>query len=286
MTGIRHTAGPLSNESSTPGFSIHKIQADGAWSYSEHDHRGYGELVCATRGEFQHIINGTASVQRAGEIILIREADSHSLSGDGFTYVNVMFNESWLSRLEDYMETPNLSDKLIRSKSSPRAMVPLYEQTKIEQALDQLLSNSSSSLGKGMFGKFLLTVVTQYLAPLKKHSFAEEVPEWLRETLIWLSDKRPNYPALQELVKHSCRCHEHFSREFSRHVGMTPSRYLANLKIEYAAEMLLTTNHKLLEVCRASGFENESYFFRLFRKSKGVTPLEYRRAYGRNSIQR
>lgn len=280
------SAGPERSDQSAPGYTIHRIKADHGWSYPEHKHNKYGELVCATHGEFEHCINGETTVQRAGEIVFIREADAHSLSGEQFAYVNVMFNANWLLRLEQYVETPGLAEKLIGAPASPRALVPLHEQARTEQSLEQLLSYSSSALGRRFFARFLLTVVTQYLAPLQKHTFAEDVPEWLREALVWLSDQRPLYPSLKELVQHSCRCHEHFSREFSRHMGVTPSRYLANLKIEHAAEMLLTTNHKLLEICHASGFENESYFFRLFRKSKGITPLEYRRTYGRNSIQR
>lgn len=283
MANRRHVVAPLMP---SPGFSIHKIKASGKWSYKEHDHRGYSELVCATRGEFQHKINGKSYNQKAGEIVFIRERDSHALAGEQFSYINVMFSEDWLLRLEQYIDSPGLAEALTRPSISPRASVPLNDQAKIEQELEVLLAHSSSILGRRFFAQFLLTVVTQYLAPLKKHDFAEQVPEWLQESLVWLSDQRPHYPSLQELVSQSCRCHEHFSREFLRHMGITPSLYLAHLKIERAAEMLLTTNHKLLEICRAAGFENESYFYRLFKKSKGMTPLEFRRAYGRNSIQR
>lgn len=286
MAEIKQAVRSARGDVTAQGFSIHKISSESSWSYREHDHAGYGELVCAVHGEFQHTINGEATIQRAGEIVFIRESDLHSLSGKQFAYVNVMFNEAWLFRLEQYLESPGLAEKLLKAPLSPRAMVPLHEQTGIGQSLEQLLSHVSSPPGRRFFAQFLLTVVTQYLALLPKHQFTEAVPEWLRESLIWLSDQRPRYPSLPELVQKSCRCHEHFSREFSRHMGVTPSRYLANLKIEYAAAMLLTTNHKLLEICHAAGFENESYFFRLFRESKGVTPLEYRRAYGRRSIQR
>lgn len=286
MAKIEHRAAAAKGKGVPLGFSIHKISSESSWSYREHDHTGYGELVCAVRGEFQQKINGEMTTQRAGEIIFIREADTHSLSGEQFAYVNVMFNEEWLSRLEQYIESPGLSEKLLKAPIPPRAMVPLHEQSAVGQSLEQLLAHATAPLGRRYFAQFLLTVVERYLAPLPKHVFKEEVPEWLRESLIWLSDQRPHYPSLPELVKRSCRCHEHFSREFSRHMGVTPSRYLASLKIEYAAEMLLATNLKLLEICRDAGFENESYFFRLFRKIKGATPLAYRRAYGRRSIQR
>jgi AraC family cel operon transcriptional repressor len=268
------------------GFRIHKIAGGASWSYPEHRHNGYCELVCATKGEFRHRINGRESVQRAGEIILIREADLHELSGSRFSYVNVMFEQAWLGRLEHFMEAPGTAEALLGADIAPRAMVPAQEREMIDQSLEVLLSNSSNLGGRPLFARFLLTVVTQYLAPLQDRVFSTELPEWLRELLVWLTSQREHYPPLSDVVRRSCRCHEHFTREFSRHMGITPSHYLAGLKIDRAAEMLVTTNHKMLEVCHAAGFENESYFFRLFRCRKGMSPLAYRRTYGSRGIQR
>ena len=95
------------------GFRIHKIMGGQGWSFPEHTHHRYCELVCATKGEFRHVINGQDSVQRAGEIVLIREADSHTLSGRHFSYVNVMFEENWLIRLERFMEVPGMTESLL-----------------------------------------------------------------------------------------------------------------------------------------------------------------------------
>lgn len=280
------SASPQPPQPARPGYTIHKIGSECRWSYREHSHKGFGELVCLVRGELLHRINGREIVQHAGEILFARETDTHWLSGEHFMFVNVMFSQDWLSRLEQYLEAPGLAQGLIAAERPPCAQVPLRDQAHLAQILEQLLSNASSIKGCPMFAEFLLMVVTQYLSPLREQHFPEAMPDWLRESLVWLGDPRPHTPTLQELVRKSGRCHEHYSREFIRHMGIPPSRYLANLKIETAARMLLTTNHKLVEIAQAAGFENESYFFRLFRQCKGKTPREYRRLYGRRSIQR
>ena len=268
------------------GFWIHKIVGDAGWSFPTHTHHGFCELVCATSGTFRHVINGRQTEQTAGDLVLIRETDCHELAGKHFVYVNVMFPAHWLTRLSQFMDIPETADSLLAAKEPPRARVPKTEIAHFSRTLDVLRTNSNSHNGRHLFAQFLLTAVAKHLNPVSEPDIMAGLPGWLHETLVWLRQNRSPATSVQDLVKHSCRCHEHFTRQFTHYLGSTPSAYLAGLKIEHAAEMLITTNHKLFQVCQEAGFDNESYFFRLFRKLKRMSPMEYRRAYAPRSIQR
>jgi len=242
-------------------------------------------MVCATQGSFLHVINGAERVQSAGEIILIRETDVHRLAGKDFTYINVMFLPVWLRRLERFIQLSEMDDALLQAPAVPYATIPVSERKSYQADLDQLLMNSTSHHGRCLFAAFLLTMVGFHLAPPCDHDFPAGLPDWLKKTLSWISEDRQNIPALAEIIRHSCHCHEHFTREFSRHMGTTPSNYLTGLRIDRAAEMLITTNNKLADIALTAGFENESYFFRAFQRRKGTTPSKYRKLYGPRSIQ-
>ena len=267
------------------GFRIHRVCGGHGWSYPEHTHKRFCEMVCATEGSFLHVINGEEHVQSAGEIILIREADVHRLAGRNFTYVNVMFCQEWFKRLEHFTQFAGMSDLLLQAPAVPRATIPENGRESYKSALDQLLTNSASHQGRRYFAAFLLSMVSFHLVTSSDHDFPIELPDWLKKTLVWISENRADIPALTDVIRHSCRCHEHFTREFSRHMGMTPSNYLTGLRIDRAAEVLITTNNKLLDIARTAGFENESYFFRAFRRRKGMTPASYRKLYGPHSSQ-
>jgi AraC-like DNA-binding protein len=273
------------DNSSRSGFKIHKIVGRNGWSFHEHAHRGFCEFVCATEGRFRHAINGQAFLQEEGDLVLVRETDWHELGGRDFVYVNVMFTTDWLLRLESFVQFAGLAERLLRGECAPRAAIPANKRAEWAGMLEQLLANGSTSHGRRLFARFLLSMVVDRLAPVDDLNLPANVPDWLRRAIDWLGENRGRVPDVAELVKHGGRSHEHFTRQFTRHLGVSPSRYLADLRVDRAADLLATTNYKLLDICHAVGFENEGYFYRSFRQRKGVTPLAFRRAHGSRSIQ-
>lgn len=266
------------------GFHLHQVNGGTGWHYPEHTHKGFCELVCATHGTFRHVINGRGGVQESGEMVFIRDRDVHETGGRKFVYVNVAFPLDWLKRLEHYMDRPGELDGLLSAADPPRTTILRAERYVYNQWLSRLLQNMAHPDGRCYFAQFLLFALWQHLNPGVDRGSAPGCPDWLREVLSWLEQKREPLPSLQDLVRRSGRCHEHFTRQFTRYIGATPSRYLATRKIDRAAGMLVTTNRKLMDICQEAGFANESYFFRLFRQFKGMSPRAYRQTHGPRSI--
>ncbi len=69
---------------------------------------------------------------------------------------------------------------------------------------------------------------------------------------------------------------QYFCRFFRRMTGKTPITYLNDYRIGHAAEALLQSDARIVEICYESGFENVSYFIKKFKEAKGMTPKEYR----------
>lgn len=70
-----------------------------------------------------------------------------------------------------------------------------------------------------------------------------------------------------------------FCKFFKRNTGFTFSGYLNELRISYACKMLIETEKNIDQVASAAGFNNTTYFNRVFLKSKGMQPARFRRAY-------
>lgn len=69
----------------------------------------------------------------------------------------------------------------------------------------------------------------------------------------------------------------HFMKYFKQYMGVPFIQYLNEFRLEKAAGMLLTTPDPVTAVAQRCGFDNISYFNRLFRRKYGKTPGEYRK---------
>lgn len=64
---------------------------------------------------------------------------------------------------------------------------------------------------------------------------------------------------------------------FIKKFASSPIKYISDLKMARAKELLSSQFYKVSEVCFLSGYNNESYFCREFKKRFGMTPNEYMR---------
>jgi signal transduction histidine kinase/ligand-binding sensor domain-containing protein/DNA-binding response OmpR family regulator len=65
-------------------------------------------------------------------------------------------------------------------------------------------------------------------------------------------------------------------RKLKTMTGMTPGEFIKHIRLKEAANLLVATNLNVTEIFYRTGFNNQSYFFREFRKRYNCAPNEYR----------
>lgn len=71
---------------------------------------------------------------------------------------------------------------------------------------------------------------------------------------------------------------EYFRSLFAKIHGLAPAKYIRNLKMTRAKELLESGLYTVSEACFMSGFHDESYFSREFKKHFNIAPSEYAKA--------
>ena len=66
------------------------------------------------------------------------------------------------------------------------------------------------------------------------------------------------------------------SKLFRQELGTSFTDYLNRIRIEHSTELMRNTDRSLLEISGLVGFDDQSYFTKIFKKVTGTTPRQYK----------
>lgn len=72
---------------------------------------------------------------------------------------------------------------------------------------------------------------------------------------------------------------QYISQLFKNEIGVNFLTYLTNIRMEHAKKMLLSSSLSIAEVSEQSGYGDYRVFTKVFKKSEGITPSQYRRDF-------
>jgi len=101
-------------------------------------------------------------------------------------------------------------------------------------------------------------------------------PEWLYHALEAIREPEQLAGGLSNFFRLAGRCPDYVARTLKQYVNITPTDAVNQARLEYATTQLESTDNPIIDIAMDSGFENLSYFHRLFRRQFGITPLQYR----------
>lgn len=98
----------------------------------------------------------------------------------------------------------------------------------------------------------------------------------IRVMLSFIKENYGNHISLDDIADSAHVSRSECIRCFKKNVDETPVRYLTDFRIESAANMLIMTEKPVNEIAVKCGFDDMSYFSKIFQNKKGVSPSQYR----------
>jgi transcriptional regulator GlxA family with amidase domain len=95
----------------------------------------------------------------------------------------------------------------------------------------------------------------------------------------WIDENYQKNVNLQELAARTGVSLRQFSRRFKSATGETCLKYLQLVRVEAAKTALINTDQSFEDISRNAGYENVSFFRKLFKSNTSVTPVVYRQKF-------
>lgn len=106
-----------------------------------------------------------------------------------------------------------------------------------------------------------------------------EHKDLIENTFHYMKEHIAKHITVGQLAEKAHLSVSHFSHLFEQKTGLSPLRYLLQLRIQSACQYLANTNMKINQISPLVGFDNPLYFTRQFTKIIGCSPSAYRQSH-------
>jgi AraC-like DNA-binding protein/CheY-like chemotaxis protein len=105
----------------------------------------------------------------------------------------------------------------------------------------------------------------------------DDAPYKIRKVIDYINANIDRKIEIEELTAMTPWGNNHFSRQFTRCIGVTPYQYILNRKIEKGKSLLVNTQIPIHQIAFDLGFQSYSNFCTAFKKENNTTPEVYRK---------
>ena len=259
------------------GFLVRYVQSD--TEYFRPHYHNYYEIFMMLKGNACHIINGEEQLLHPGQLLFIRDFDIHdykSADGNYFEFVNIAFTKDNFVEMATYLGKVFPAQKLLEAKLPPRIFLSEREKEKLFYSFTEL-GNYNAENANIKFRALLINVFMKYFFDYQDKK--SEIPLWLEITVEKMKKPENFVQGSQRMYELSERSREHLSRYMKKYYNCTVHDFINILKLEYSVNLLMNSNLSVTNICYECGFDNLSWFYKLFESKYKTTPSNYRKTH-------
>jgi len=244
-------------------------------TYPLHTHDFY-EFFYVMKGYAIHIVNDQSQLLSQDSFILIRPDDVHKYEAFNhfdFELISIGFTSSSFIHAVNYL---NFSPVILNSlELPPHLTINTENDFNIKDMLLHIGLKSSPVDRKHYFTSILPLLINCFYRNIQNQSTTYTLPAWLINLIDQMKEKDNFIVGLTRLIELSNISQEHLTREFKKHLNLTPTEFVNTKRIQYATELLLENAFDVTEICFMCGFNNLSHFYHVFKKHYKCSPKEY-----------
>ncbi len=254
--------------------------------FEKHRHN-YVEMMYVVEGSIVHIIDDKRIELKKGDFLLLNQGISHSILRANYDDVGINFIclPEFFSIPLSMLQNKNILAEFIaltfRNNTEPFYLLfRLKENKQIENLMENMIDSLVHNYpNEDIINQYTMGLVFLYLLnhleDLSSNSSMNYKETIVEIVLEYISN---NYKDAN-LTKIANETHQSvtvLSKLIKNKTGSTFLELLQEERFKHACKMLKNTSLSIEDIALSVGYENQSYFFRQFKKRLNMTPRQYR----------
>lgn len=230
------------------------------------------EAILVQAGECVFVNSGQihSGVSQSDQVLYYSLVFSHELLTNSFDTCQKLFNEVITNKLELFSHfKPKIPD---HGEVISELKAIIHELTEKNTAYELALKSKLYSIFCSLIRKNLYTPTPQ----TKKYSIRSKKYELLKNILGYISQNYNKKISLNDISENVNLTPQYLCRFFKEMTGYTFSGYINHYRIETSCTLLKVSSLSITDIALECGFENVSYFNRVFKRQAGCTPTQFR----------
>jgi len=235
-----------------------------------HNHDFYE--IFLTLSDTKHFINGKSEKLSRGSLVFIKPSDIHGIIYDensSCELINLSFSSRLLRVIADYL---SISQTFIDSIKQYKIMLSEFETQKLVDKLNNLTGNNPDIVS---IRCVLFELLTMFLSTSSHED--KFFPKWFEDLCLYMKEPENFIIGISRMPELSGKSREYIARSYKNFLGITPTEFVNDLRLTYAASRIINTNLAITDIGISSGFDSISWFNKMFVKKYGISPNNFRK---------
>ncbi|MCI9146665.1 MAG: AraC family transcriptional regulator [Hungatella sp.] len=276
------------------GLTVDQVIRDYEYSMAARHFHDTFELYYLLEGQRYYFIDKQTYLVKAGDVVLIKPNQIHKTSMAGISYHNRILFQISSQMMDPFLKACGMGTmEDVYGENAIIISIPENGQNEISELMFQIEKELKDRPRQYPVGvKLKLAQLLLCLTRHQKKAFFQQEPEkaltWKHQKVHEVADYLLNHPesqeSLEELARRFYISKSYLSRIFREVTGFTVNEYKNVNRIKKSQQLLLHSGYSITEISGLLGFENLTYFERVFKKYVDTTPLKYRKTAVRQAL--
>lgn len=243
------------------------------------------EIIYIKKGQGQITIDLAPIVVHEGDIVVVPPGQLHAIEqfeNQSMEYENIMFQLNMLMAVQRDICTDGFFQPLLQRQ------IGIWNHYTPDSSIYPVLSGCLNTMDnicktfapgyelavKGQLFTFFHSLFSFIREPLPSHE--NKSLDRLKDILKYVETNYSDKISIADAADICGFSQSHFMKFFKNNMAVSFTDYLNDYRLTMAARLLISSSDAIVNVAAETGFDNLSYFNRLFKRKYGCTPTAFR----------